>query len=83
MITLLFPGNFDLELQNNFKALLIMHWFPKIQKTLTRARFFLASRKCRSRTKILSKASLKSVTQTYNGETWHSYIIPRGDPKNI
>ena len=27
--------------------------------------------------------SLKSVTHTYNDETWHSYTLPKEDPKNI
>ena len=27
--------------------------------------------------------SIKSVTLSYNGETWHTYTIPKEDPKNI
>ena len=26
--------------------------------------------------------SLKSVTNIYNDETWHSYTLPKQDPKN-
>ena len=27
--------------------------------------------------------SLKSLTQTYNDETWHNYTLPKEDPKYI
>ena len=27
--------------------------------------------------------SLKPVTLSYNDETWHSYTLPKEDPKNI
>ena len=27
--------------------------------------------------------SLKSITHTYNNETWHSYALPKEDQKNV
>ena len=52
-------SEFDLEVQNHFKILHIMHWLPKVCKTPTEATFVVASKKCSA--EALSKAITKSL----------------------
>ena len=32
---------------------------------------------------LFGSPSLKSATHSYNDETWHSYTLPKEDPKNV
>ena len=53
-----FSRYFDLEVQNDFKTLPIMYWLLKIDKTSTRAKFIVTSKKCS--TKALSDSNIKA-----------------------
>ena len=52
-------SKFDLEVQNDFKALHIMHWLPKVCKAPTGAIFNVVSKKC------CTEALSKAVTQNF------------------